>query len=178
MNLKLNIIRVALWMAITLSAGALLSCNSVNDERIPNMRVSINLGDAGLWNQYGVAGFGISRNFIPELKEPSGFAYSASSGAGFGGVLLIGGMDPFTGDTNVPLAYDLACPVECKPSVRVKVDNSTFEAICPECGSKYDVTMRGGAPISGPAADKNHRYGLRRYNCIPSQYGGYIIVNR
>lgn len=178
MNRLRHIIHVALLVATCLSAIILTSCHNVDDDRIPNLPVNISLADAGLWNRYGVAGFGLYRYFIPELKEPSGFAYVASSAAGFGGVLLIGGMDPFTGDTNMPLAYDLACPVECKANVRVKIDSSTFEAICPECGSKYDVTMRGGAPISGPAADGNHRYALRRYNCLPSQYGGYIIVNR
>ncbi len=165
-------------MAVALSSGLLLSCNSVDDERLPNVPVNINLGDPGLWNRYGVAGFGLYRYFIPELKEPSGFSYTVSSCAGFGGVLLIGGMDPFSGDVNVPLAYDLACPVECKPTVRVKIDDSTFEAICPVCGSKYDVTMRAGSPISGPAAEGKNKYALKRYQCLPAQYGGYIIVNR
>lgn len=164
-------------MAALLFSG-LSSCNSVDDDRIPGLPVNINLGDSGLWNQYGVAGFGLYRYFIPGLKEPAGFSYTASTYTGFGGVLLIGGMDPFSGETNVPLAYDLACPVECKADIRIKVDASTFEAVCPECGSKYDVTMRGGAPISGPAADGKYRYALRRYNCLPAQYGGYIIVNR
>lgn len=165
-------------MAVLLLSCLLFSCNSVDDDRLPNLPVNLNLGDSGLWNRYGVAGFGLYRYFIPELKEPSGFQYAASSCAGFGGVLLIGGMDPFSGEMNVPLAYDLACPVECKPGIRVRVDDSTFEAVCPECGSKYDVTMQAGAPVSGPAADGNHRYALRRYQCVPAQYGGYLIVNR
>lgn len=151
-------------------------CNSVDDERIPAMPVSINLSDPGLWNTYGVAGFGMYRYFIPQHKEPSGFSYSVGSAAGFGGILLIGGMDPFTTDPNVPLAYDLACPVECDPNVRVSVDASTFEAVCGKCGSHYDVTMQGGAPVSGQAAEGKHKYGLTRYQCLRSMAGGYMIT--
>lgn len=152
-----------------------VGCRGVDDDRIPAMPVSINLSDAGLWNRYGVSGFGVKRYFVPKLGEPVGFFYTATTYTGYGGVLLIGGMDPFTTETNVPLAYDLSCPVECSPNVRVKVDETTFAAVCPECGSKYDVTMQGGAPIAGPASEGKHRYGLRRYTCNPTGSGGYMI---
>ncbi len=85
-------------------------CHTVDDERIPAVPVNINLADAGLWNTYGVSGFGLFRYFIPRAGEPAGFRYTANTATGFGGVLLIGGMDPFSTETNVPLAYDLACP--------------------------------------------------------------------
>jgi len=39
------------------------------------------------------------------------------------------------------------------------------------------VTMGGGAPLSGPAASGDHKYGLRRYRCLPSGNGGYVITN-
>ncbi len=151
-------------------------CHTIDDERIPSLPVNINLSDAGLWNAYGVAGFGLFRYFVPSLNEPSGFRYVANSATGFGGVLLIMGMDPFTNDTNVPLAYDLACPVERQADIRVRIDESNFEAICPKCGSHYDVTMQGGAPVSGEAAAGKIKYGLMRYQCIPSTYGGYVIT--
>lgn len=152
------------------------SCRTVDDERIPAMPVSINLSDPGLWNTYGVAGFGLFRYFIPQLREPAGFSYNVGTATGFGGILLIGGMDPFTTETNIPLAYDLACPVECDPNVRVAVDVASFEAVCPKCGSHYDVTMQGGAPVSGQAAEGKHKYGLSRYQCLPSTMGGYMIT--
>ncbi|MBD5201224.1 MAG: hypothetical protein HDS70_05765 [Bacteroidales bacterium] len=164
-----------------LSAAAgflLLSCDSIVDDRIPAYPVAINLGDTGLWNTYGVAGFGIYRNFIKDAtpSSPSGFAYTATSYTGFGGVLLIGGMDPYSGNTNVPLAYDLACPVEVKPDVRVRIDPETFNAVCPVCGSVYDVTMSAGAPLSGPAAAPNMKYRLQNYSVLGTQLGGYIIT--
>lgn len=158
----------------------LTGCETVNDDRIPNLPVNIVLADAGTWNTYGVSGFGSSRRFIlsQSLREPSGFPYSQTSATGFGGVLLISGMDPYTTTTNVPLAYDLSCPVEMKASVRVNVEGDIYNAVCPVCGSRYDVTMGGGAPLSGPAATGEHKLGLRRYTCYPSGSGGYIITNR
>lgn len=162
---------------ITLIAIFLTGCESVDDDRIPNLAVNVNIGDSGLWNTYGVSGFGSSRNFIltSNLRQPSGFPYSTQSATGFGGILLINGMDPFTATTDVPLAYDLACPVECKPDVRVQIEGDLYEAVCPMCHSHYDVTMSGGSPISGPAAKQ--KFGLRRYQCLPTTLGGYIITN-
>lgn len=164
-------------LVIALAAASLCvasACQGLDDDRIPPLAVSINLGNQGLWNTYGVAGFGLSRRFIRELGEPSGYSYTDRTYTGFGGVLLIGGMDPFTNDTNQPQAYDLACPVECKADVRVYVDPDNFEAVCPVCHSRYDVTMAGGTPLSGPA--KEYRYALRRYQCLAAQAGGYIIT--
>lgn len=166
-------------IALAAAALAASSCNSVDDERIPAYAVSINLGDTGTWNTYGVSGFGNSRRFIlsPSLREPAGFPYSRQSATGFGGVLLISGMDPFTTQTDVPLAYDLACPVEAKPDIRVEIEGELYQAVCPECGSRYDVTMGGGSPLAGPAATGKYKYGLRRYRCLPTGSGGYHITN-
>lgn len=162
--------------AISVIIACLSSCQSVDDNRIPAFPVDINLSDPGLWTSYGVAGFGMCRYFVPQLKEPAGFSYTANTATGFGGVLLIGGMNAFTAETDVPLAYDLACPVECDPNIRVVVDpSSKYEAICPKCGSHYDVTMAGGNAISGPAAEGKHKYGLTRYQCLRASAGGYII---
>lgn len=163
------------WKAISLlvAAAALISCHSTDDERIPNMAVSINLSDAGLWNRFGVSGFGIPQYFIKSLQQPAGFPYLERTMTGYGGVLLINGFD-FRINEVGPLVYDLSCPVERKPDIRVAVDADTFEAICPVCGSKYDVTMGAGSSVSGPAAAD--RYALRRYQCVPNG-SGYIIIN-
>lgn len=169
-----------LKLAVCLPAlFGLACCHPVDDDRIPSFAVNISLADAGAWNTYGVSGFGTSRRFILSqgLREPSGFPYAAASATGYGGVLLIVGMNPFTGVADGPLAYDLACPVEMKPDVRVQVEGDLYDAVCPVCGSHYDVTMGAGAPLSGPAAAGSTKYGLRRYNCYPTQYGGYIITN-
>lgn len=177
MSISMSVTRA---IAPALTAALLASaCHSVDDDRIPAYAVSINLGDAALWNTYGVAGYGMSRRFIlsPSLREPAGFPYSGQSATGFGGVLLINGMDPFTATTDTPLAYDLSCPVEVKPSVRVEIEGERYEAVCPVCGSHYDVTMGGGSPLSGPAATDKYKVGLRRYRCLPTGSGGYLITN-
>lgn len=168
------------WLKVAAALAAVIvsvGCNEVDDERIPAMPVSINLGDAGLWNSYGVHGFGNWRVFVPQDGEPAGFHYTATTATGFGGVLLISGMDPFSGDTDVPLAYDLACPVERNPRVRVMVvSDERYEAVCPECGSRYDVTMRGGSPVGGEAATGKYKLGLKRYTCLKTTQGGYTVV--
>lgn len=161
---------------MTAAAVFITGCNSVDDGRIPAFAVTINLSSAGLWNTYGVSGFGLHREFIKELGQPGNFHYQNNTYTGYGGVLLIGGMDPYTSQTNMPLAYDLACPVECKPDVRVYVDDATFEAICPVCGSHYDVCMSGGAPTAGPALTGNPKYRLQPYRCIQTNEGGYMIT--
>lgn len=168
---------LSLSLIAMLSVG--FSCNQVDDDRIPSLPVFINLSGAGMWNSYGVSGVGISRNFInwQGTVSPAGFPYTATTYVGFGGVLLIGGVDPFTAEPNVPLAYDLACPVECSQTVRVFIDSDNLEAVCPVCGSRYDVVTAGGAPVGGVALTGHNKYGLRRYVCQPDQSGGYIIHN-
>ncbi len=152
-------------------------CGSVDDDRIQAMAVSINISNVGMWNTYGVFGFGQHRRFIltAARREPAGFPYSQTSSTGFGGVLLISGIDPLSGDP-VPLAYDLACPVERRPDVRVDIESELYEAVCPACGSHYDVTMAGGAPLSGPAAEGKYKYALRRYKVLAAADGGYLIT--
>lgn len=170
-------IRQTLCIAAIAAISLTPACNTVDDDRIPNLPVNISLGDPGLWNSFGVWGFGQSRRFVTTLKEPAGFHYPINASTGFGGVLLVLGMDPFSNDTQIPLAYDLSCPVECRPDIRVYVDTETFEAICPDCGSRYDVTMAGGSPTDGPALTGSRKYGLRRYQVYPTATGGYIITN-
>ena len=169
----------SLFLSLMALLSAFCACNRIDDDRIPSLPVYINLSGAGMWNTYGVSGVGISRNFINRdgVISPSGFPFTATTYLGFGGVLLIGGVDPFNAEPNVPLAYDLSCPVECSASVRVFIDPDDLQAVCPECGSRYDVVMAGGSPVAGPALTGSYKYGLRRYVCDPAQGGGYIVHN-
>lgn len=141
------------------------------------MRVSVDLSNRGVWESYGVFTFGQHNYFILTNKEhePAGFSYSFDSGTGYGGILLIMGQNPATG-TPAPLVYDLSCPVERLPNVRVRVINSDlYEAVCPDCGSHYNVVDGVGNAVSGPALEMD--YGLTPYQCYPTTYGGYIITN-
>lgn len=157
--------------ALCLLAGG---CNHLDDERIPAMAVSVDLSNQGIWNTFGVHGYGQYNYFIfrTDMRLPAGFPYTYNSATGYGGVLLIRGQS-FGGDV-VPLAYDLSCPVERLPDVRVFIDNNSLEAVCPDCHSRYDVTEAGGAPTDGPA--KAMHYGLTPYTCYPTNMGGYFIT--
>lgn len=161
-----------LSLVILLLTGA---CESEN-LRIPALPVHIALDNAGLWNTYGVHGWGQYQRFIIQEQIPSNFHYTANSYTGFGGVLLIYGMDPFSTDLG-PLAYDLSCPVERMADIRVQV---SFEgqadgiATCPHCHSRYNVTSLGGAAIEGEA--KQLKYNLQRYHCMPVTPAGSSTV--
>ena len=113
--------RKLLFAAAVLLMAAAISCNTIDDERIPTFPVNISLSPDGVWHTYGVSGYGIYRCFIKDERQPSGFPYTDRTYTGFGGVLLISGMDPFTSEAGVPLAYDLACPVERKAETKVRI---------------------------------------------------------
>lgn len=169
-----GILQIGLFLAIALISGG---CNTIDDDRIPLMPVNINLMSDALWTTYGVSGYGDYRIFNRETREPRNFAWSEKTATGYGGVLLISGVNPYTLEAGVPLAYDLSCPVERKPDIRISIqsDGQIPVGVCPKCGSTYDLTERGGSPVSGIAKSEN--VGLSRYECRPGSYGGYLITN-
>lgn len=161
---------------LLISCLMLTACGSeLDDMRIPAFNVQLNLANPGLWNVYGVHGYGQYAYFIKQTREPANFSYTETTYTGFGGLLIIMGMNPFDAGNVMPLVYDLACPVECNANIRVAIDAGNLEAVCPVCGSHYDVTMGGGAPTAGPALTGQTKYGLQRYNAWP-QNGGYMIT--
>jgi nitrite reductase/ring-hydroxylating ferredoxin subunit len=81
---------------------------------------------------------------------------------GFGGVLVIHNM---FGEYK---AFDLACPFEARQDVLVEVDNEILYAVCPVCGTKYDVGTGNGAP------NGKGRHYMRTYNVI--QNGNKLVV--
>lgn len=153
--------------------GVLSACNSVDDNRIPYADVHLTFHTVGDWNIYGVKGSAAdSRRYIFNQKEhvPSDFPYTVLDRTGFGGILLV---TDVIGET---LAFDLACPYECRANVRVEVPQGELYAQCPECGSTYDVFTNFGKPRSGPAADKG--YSLTRYSVISGGATEYRVVTR
>lgn len=158
-----RILFVALLMVLTLT-----SCEEINDDRIPPLAVNIEFSNVGMWNTYGVAAAPDYRYFVKSERLPSNFPYTELTYTGFGGVLLVSDI------MNMPRAYDMACPVEAKNTVRIYIDREKLQAVCPQCGSRFDVFDNAGYPLSGPAAEK--RYGLQQYHVYgPDTYGGYTI---
>lgn len=156
--------------AVAAGCLALVGCDRVDDDRIPPAAVHVAFNNVGEWNIYGVAGAGSYRYFIRPELQPPGFPYTALSYTGFGGILLIGDVH------GTPVAYDLACPVECKPTVRIQVLPDEMRAQCPQCHSVYEIMTNHGQPISGPAA--KHHYGLRKYYVGPGAGGQYMLISR
>lgn len=147
-------------------ALAMAACESVDSQRIPALAVNIDLSNPGLWNSYGVSGLGMCTMFSREQHIPNNFAYTERTYTGFGGVMLVYGI-------NGPVAYDRACPVEVKKSVVVYFDPSTLEAYCKSCGSRFNVCEADGLPVKGPAFEKH--YGMQRLTTVALN-GGYIIT--
>ena len=159
--------RFLLILAVLLTLAIASSCEHINNKAIPSFTVRIDLTNAALWNTYGVAGIGDYRIFDREKRQPSNFPFNVNTYTGYGGVLLMMGM-------NGPMAYDLSCPVEAAHTITLSIDPNNFEAVCASCGSHYDPLMNAGAPVKGVAI--NNKVGMRQYRVIPSGYG-YVISN-
>lgn len=144
-------------------------CKSVDDDRIPWSPVYISFPTTGTWDTWGVGGAGQTREFILRDKIPSGFPYTTRMATGFGGVLLVSDYD---GQLR---AFDLACPVECKATIRIRVmaDSGTPRGECPSCHSTYDI-FRWGGPLGGIAAEKG--YGLTHYIVSPGMNGEHMTI--
>ncbi len=159
----------ALSAALACTALLFNGCDHLDNNRIPVVDVRVPFTNIGEWETYGVSGAYQYRYFIKSERKPSGFPYTQLTFTGFGGVLLC------TDYMGNPIAYDLACPVECKTNVRIQVDPDTHIARCPVCGSEYEVcTLNYGYPVSGPAAQYGYR--LAVYDVVPGPAGEYRVI--
>ena len=143
------------------------SCDKIDNKVVPSFVVRIDLGSIALWNTYGVSGMGDYRIFSREKQLPSNFPYNVNTYTGYGGVLLMMGLE-------MPMAYDLSCPVEMSRDVILTINPDNFDAVCPRCGSRFNPLTGVGGPLSGVAI--NNKVGMRQYRVMPSN-GGYIIAN-
>lgn len=159
-------VRAAAFLII---AAILSSCHHIDNHRLPVSYVNVSFATVGVWDVYGVSGAGLSRSFILPEKIPAGFPYTSMSATGLGGILLC------TTYMGTPVAYDLACPVECRSNIRVFI-NEDSEAECPACHSRYDVFEKLGYPIAGRAAQEG--WGLEVYRVGPGVQGEYMVVSR
>lgn len=143
------------------------SCERIDNKTLPSYTVRIDLSGYALWNTYGVSGMGDYRIFNRDKRIPANFPYNVNTFTGFGGVLIMMGIDG-------PLAYDLACPVEISQDVVLSISADNFDAVCPRCNSHFDPLMNAGGPVSGVAIKS--KVGMRQYRVTPSN-GGYFISN-
>lgn len=167
--MKVNLSRTILIIAAAVvTAAAICSCHHVDNKRLPAMRVNLVFWSQADWVTYGVPGAADYRRFIREERVPSNFPYNETTYTGFGGVLLC---NDYFGN---PIAYDLACPVECNAKIRVFV-NDDMRAECPKCHSTYEIFESAGHPVSGPAARDG--YGLQAYWVGPGRTGEFMVVS-
>ena len=155
----------AIAAMVILVAGS--SCEHIDNKLVPNYGVRIDLGSYALWATYGVNGMGDYRIFNRDKRLPANFPYNVNTFTGYGGVLLMMGID-------APMAYDLCCPVELSQDITLSINASNFDAVCPRCGSHFNPLTGAGGPVSGVAI--NNKVGMRQYRVIPSN-GGFIITN-
>ena len=146
----------------------LTACDKNIYDRIPAAAVHIEI-DAARWVNYGVHGMADTQEFILN-QSPAGFQYNVSSATGFGGVMLVGSAQ------NEILAFDLSCPVERSPQVRIHFDPDNLCARCEKCGSTYDVFSASGAPMSGEA--RTRRFFLQSYRVLYNAITGAYTVTR
>ncbi|MDR3142005.1 MAG: (2Fe-2S)-binding protein [Tannerellaceae bacterium] len=88
---------------------------------------------------------------------------------GYGGVLVYHGLS--TAATSY-YAFDISCPHEANRSVVVEVDDAGIYAVCPKCGSKYELLNGIGNPVSGPSQQEG--YYLKSYTVTAN--GDKIII--
>lgn len=70
---------------------------------------------------------------------------------GYGGILVYIDFD------NKYDAWDMCCPYEADPSIKVH-DNGLGQAVCTDCGTVYDLSWGLAVPIEGPSKQPLKRY--------------------
>jgi hypothetical protein len=174
MQLSFSKIKLQLMTLAAMAVGVICfsSCERINFERIPPSSVRLSFDTAAEWQMYGTPGALDHKNFIlsGNTRIPKNFPWTALTYTGYGGILLVGDI------TGAPYAYDLACPVEVQSDVRVEIDETNNEAVCPKCGSRFAVFTNYGIPISGEA--RKLKRGLRRFNVGAGSNGEYMLVTR
>lgn len=170
MRVFLSLLRVLIPV---LMAATLWGCDSVDDDRIPYCDVRLTFHTVADWNIHGVKGDAADYCIYVRTKtirQPANFPFTDLDRTGYGGLLLV------TDVLGNCLAYDLACPVEVNPSVRLRVPDGQLYAECPDCGSTYDIYTNHGNPRSGPAAER--KFALKRYSVVSGGALDYRVVTR
>lgn len=165
-----HLLRGAVVASVTAMAAWSVGCQQVDDDRTPPAGVWIVFATEPEWALYGVPSALDHKAFILSEGLPQGFPYTAVMQTGYGGVLLVGDIN------GRPAAYDMSCPVENKPDVRIRVDDDRHDAYCGKCGSRYSIYSNYGLPTAGPAADKDHPYALRKYTVAGGPHGEFRVV--
>jgi argininosuccinate lyase len=151
-------IRKLVAFTVLLFAFSFQACDGELYSPIPNVRVNLtidlSLQDADLIPSLATKTFTVPRSGMDRI--------------GFGGLLIINGYSA-NGETNL-YAYDLACPVEADPAVKV-VPDDMGRAKCPKCEASYSIAYGAGVPES------KSKYPLKSYTVRKVGERKYTILN-
>jgi nitrite reductase/ring-hydroxylating ferredoxin subunit len=153
-----NFSKTYLSLLLFLSVIMASSCTRHNNDVIPDVFVDFTLD---LENPE-FAALTVPGSFDTISAATHGWGYLAA-GYNDNGIIVYSGPDDFH-------AYDRTCPYDFavnSKSVKIKVTYAI--AICPECGTTYDLSAFG-TPASGPG-----RYPLKVYN-TSFTYNRYLRV--
>ncbi|MDR1557487.1 MAG: (2Fe-2S)-binding protein [Tannerellaceae bacterium] len=88
---------------------------------------------------------------------------------GFGGILVYHGLN--SAGMDAFYAFDAACPYEASRTTTVSVSDDHLYAVCPQCGSRYELLNGIGNPVEGPGREQLKAYHVSRNgNKIYVQY--------
>jgi hypothetical protein len=143
---------------LILFVGIAFSCDKQYYTSIPNVPVNLDLNLNGLDSK-------LNAKLAYEIFTKPRVALEQ---LGYGGILVINGV----GENQVDLyAFDLTCPVEAQPSVRIIPDSTGVTAHCPKCGTVFNIADGTGAPKSGGT-----KYFLKSYR-VSGIGPQYTVVN-
>jgi nitrite reductase/ring-hydroxylating ferredoxin subunit len=132
-----------IWLTLLVSGA----CDKVQNP-IPSMSVYLEL-DVSTKDRE-LRGYPSYKEYTKSNINPS------KERIGFGGVLVV---HTIVGEY---VAFDRACPYEANSTIAVEVDEDILNAVCPRCGTKYDIATFPGAPNG-----KSEHY-LRQYSITVS----------
>ncbi len=142
---------------------ALLSCTDTIETRIPYRAVYLEL-DLTYQDK--------ALNAIQSYKiYTSKDIDQAGEQTGFGGILVYHGLSG--SGSGAFFAFDAACPHEASTNTIVEVDEAAIYAVCPKCGSKFELLNGIGNPVEGPCAED--KQSLKQY--IVETSGNKIYVH-
>lgn len=90
-----------------------------------------------------------------KIFNKSNTVYQYDAQTGMGGILIYHGFDNNGGGAkDAYYAFDAACPYEASTNAIVEVDEDGIYAVCPKCGSKYELLNGLGNPTQGSLSTK------------------------
>lgn len=153
-----------MWRALSfVCIGICLSCAKTIETRIPYRPVNLELDLT--YQDKALNAIQAHKTYTQQHID------QANERTGFGGVLVFHGLSG--SGTDAFYAFDAACPYEASTQVLVEVDDAAVNAVCPKCGSQFELLNGLGNPVAGPSAEE--KQALQRY--VVNRDGNKIYIH-